>query len=85
MDGEYLFPRELVLEKAGVTYIEEGPNIIFINIVLAEDKVKLILSIDQDDFGSAFSVMTHGKIIASIPLLEALEFLKDFEDQLPDE
>jgi len=81
MENNYEFPRSVIMKKAGISYVEEGPNVMFINIVMSDEKIKLILTIDQSDLGNAFSAMTYGKVITSMPLLEALEMARSLEDQ----
>ncbi|MBW6465443.1 MAG: hypothetical protein K0B06_02950 [Brevefilum sp.] len=85
MEEAYEFPRSVKMEKAGISYVEEGPNVIFMNVVLKDEEIKLILTIDQTDLGNAFSAMTYGKVITSMPLLEALEMAKGLEDQEEEE
>ena len=81
MDDQYEFPRKIVMEKAGISYVEEGPNLVYINIVEKDEIIKLIITIDQNDLGNAFNAMTFGKVIATMPLLEALEMAKTLDDQ----
>lgn len=75
------FPRQVNLNKAGIHYTEEGPNVMFVNLVQMDDKIRLVFTIDQDEVGNMFSASTFGRIIDSIPLAQALESAKELEKQ----
>ena len=80
------FPRSIILKKAGITYTEEGPNVVYLNIVKSFDEEKdkdmicLIGTIDQSDLANQFSAMTFGKLLYSMPLVEFLDRLTMLEN-----
>lgn len=85
MENTDEFPRRVIMEKAGISYVEEGPNVMFINIVMTDEKIKLLLTIDQSDLGNTFNAMIYGKVLISMPLFEALEMARSLEDQWGEE
>jgi len=85
MDKRITFPREVNMHKAGIFYKEEGPNVVFLNIVVSDDTVKLIVVIDQDEIGNAFSAMTYGHVIETITLADALDRAKIIETQVQED
>ena len=85
MTDELKFPRNVVMDKAGIFYTERGPNAVFINLVADDDTIRLVVTIDQDSIGNSFSAMTFGKVIDSMPLVEALEKAKLLEAQAEDD
>jgi len=85
MEESYKFPRKVIMEKAGISYVEEGPNVVYKNVIADDNNIKLLATIDQSDLGNAFSAMTFGKLLETIHQLEALEEAKALEDQVLDE
>lgn len=80
VDEEIKFPRIVNLKNAGIYYKEDGPNAVFINLVEFEDNIRLVITIDQSYLGNEFSACTYGKLIDSIPLVEALKQAEGFAE-----
>lgn len=73
--------RKVSLDYAGIYYAETSINKAYVNIVEKEDKIELVLVINQDDLGNQFHAMTYGKVLGSISFLEMMQQAKFIEDQ----
>ena len=79
------FPREVNMEKAGIGYVELGPNIISVHIVQGvsengEPNLQIVFSMSQTELGCEWNAMLKGNVLTSITLKDALDTLKPLED-----
>ncbi|NLN69412.1 MAG: hypothetical protein GX142_01295 [Chloroflexi bacterium] len=80
-------PKVVYLPREDIYYSERSDFMIMMSLVESPDKksVKLILSTGEDEVYCEFQAMTHGKVLYSVPLRDALEQIKmgyDYKEDL---
>ena len=74
---EVTFPREIDMGSRGIVYKEEGPNTIYVNLVEKNGSISLVFTIDQSDIGAEFSAMAFGRVVYTVPLVQALQLVEE--------
>ena len=74
MENEY--PRAVEMPNSGLYYSEQGPNSVYMNVILAktdlgEQEIRLVFTIDQSEIGNQFQALLHGQLLTSIKLMDA--------------
>jgi len=65
--------RRVILEKAGIAMAEFGPNSLYFSVVLKNNIIKAVFSIDQSDLGGQFTAAAHGKPLLMVKVIDELK------------
>ena len=74
------YPLVVGLEKAGIGYIERGPNRLWVNVVLKRDEeteetmALVVVAIAPDELTNSLHAITHGRVLFSAPISDLIEF-----------
>jgi hypothetical protein len=68
--------RSIYIPGKGIYYAEMGEDMIMMSLVTAGEAIKFVMTMGCDELTCGFNLLKEGRIIFSIPLMEALKNIK---------
>jgi hypothetical protein len=93
------FPVEIIIEDAGIGYVEAGPSKAFISAVVSGEeadiqefyrvldsvKMTLIMTIGDGGLDTQFTAMSYGKVLFTVAVSDALEISAEHRRKMYDQ